>query len=139
MIATPFDQPLPAPLQPPDILLLSDGPLRNLRNFVLQHASEAGLGDTRANDLALGAHEVAVNSLKHGGGQGSLRVWVENRTLICEVEDAGHIGQPVLPHERPDATREHGRGLWLANQLCDLVQIRSLPTGSVVRLHMRLP
>ena len=28
------------------------------------------------------------------------------------------------------------RGLWLANQLCDLVQIRTLPAGTVVRLHM---
>jgi hypothetical protein len=31
-----------------------------------------------------------------------------------------------------------GYGLWLANQLCDLVQVRSFPTGSAVRLHMRL-
>jgi hypothetical protein len=28
-------------------------------------------------------------------------------------------------------------GLWLANQLCDLVQIRSFAAGTVVRLHMR--
>ena len=34
-----------------------------------------------------------------------------------------------------DAT---GRGLWLANQLCNLVQIRSSPEGTTVRLHMRL-
>ena len=34
--------------------------------------------------------------------------------------------------------QESGFGLWLANQLCDLVQIRSFADGSVVRLHLRL-
>ena len=29
-----------------------------------------------------------------------------------------------------------GRGLRIANQLCDLVQIRSTPEGTTVRLHM---
>lgn len=29
-----------------------------------------------------------------------------------------------------------GRGLWLANQACDLVQLRSSATGTVVRLEM---
>jgi anti-sigma regulatory factor (Ser/Thr protein kinase) len=33
--------------------------------------------------------------------------------------------------------REGGRGLWLVNQLCDLVQLRSSAAGGVVRLHMR--
>ncbi|MEA2473452.1 MAG: hypothetical protein QOE06_1367, partial [Thermoleophilaceae bacterium] len=31
-----------------------------------------------------------------------------------------------------------GRGLWLVNQLCDLVQLRSLRDGCAVRLHMAL-
>jgi hypothetical protein len=30
-----------------------------------------------------------------------------------------------------------GFGVWLANQVCDLVQIRSVAAGTVVRLHMR--
>ena len=30
-----------------------------------------------------------------------------------------------------------GRGLGLANALCDLVQIRTGSTGTVVRLHVR--
>ncbi len=29
-----------------------------------------------------------------------------------------------------------GRGLWLANRLCDLVQVRSGEQGTVVRLHV---
>ena len=37
--------------------------------------------------------------------------------------------QPVL--DEPG-----GRGLWLANQLCDLVQVRTFENGNVVRIHM---
>jgi len=42
----------------------------------------------------------------------------------------------VLPQFGLGATG--GWGLWLANQLCDLVQLRELPEGSVVRLHQHL-
>ena len=31
-----------------------------------------------------------------------------------------------------------GKGLWLVNQLCDLVQARTSHAGTVARLHMRL-
>jgi hypothetical protein len=32
-----------------------------------------------------------------------------------------------------------GRGLWLARQLCDLVELRSDPVGTTVRLYLTLP
>jgi hypothetical protein len=41
--------------------------------------------------------------------------------------------------ERPTSERDGGRGLWMVNQLCDLVQLRSFPDGAAVRLHMYLP
>ena len=37
----------------------------------------------------------------------------------------------------PRRTPVGGRGLWIANQLCELVQVRTFLTGSVVRLHVR--
>ena len=45
---------------------------------------------------------------------------------------------PLADRRPPSADRPGGRGLWMANQLCDLVQVRSFPEGSVVRLHMKL-
>jgi hypothetical protein len=36
----------------------------------------------------------------------------------------------------PDSPR--GRGLLIANRLCDLVQTHTAPTGTTTRLHMRL-
>jgi hypothetical protein len=38
----------------------------------------------------------------------------------------------------PADGQPYGRGLWIANQLCDLVQIRSSAAGTVVRMQMRL-
>ena len=98
----------------------------------------AGISEVRAGDLVLATHEVATNSIRHAGGEGVLRVWHDFDTVICEVSDRGRIDKPLAGRARPDLDgRRGGWGLWLANQLCDLVQLRTLPDGSVVRLHLR--
>jgi len=74
----------------------------------------------------------------HGGGEGTLRMWREQNTLLVEVHDRGHLEEPLIGRTRPGPEQPTGRGLWVVNHLCDLVQIRSAPTGSVVRVHMRL-
>jgi hypothetical protein len=53
------------------------------------------------------------------------------------VESAGRFEAPLAGREQPTMFDDHGRGLWLVNQLCDLVQVRSLATGSIVRIHLR--
>ena len=83
-------------------------------------------------------NEIAGNSLLHGGGSGVLRMWAEPSTLICEIADSGNIADPLVGRQSPSLERVGGRGLWLANQLCDLVQIRSGGSGTVIRLHVRL-
>ena len=85
----------------------------------------------------LATHEVATNSIRHGGGEGTLRVWHEDDMVVCEVRDRGRLDQPLAGRARPALEDEGGWGLWLANQLCDLVQIRTLPDGNVVRLLLR--
>jgi hypothetical protein len=81
---------------------------------------------------------VATNSLRHGGGRGVLRLWCAANAVVCEVSDAGRIDAPLVGRHRPAPTQTSGFGVWLANQVCDLVQVRSFPEGSVVRLHMSL-
>ena len=53
------------------------------------------------------------------------------------MRDDGSFDEPLAGRVRPMPAQMGGYGLWVANQVCDLVQIRSLPGGSAVRLHMR--
>ena len=111
--------------------------MREVRAFVATHASAAGLVGERASDLVLAVHEVATNSVRHGGGTGELTIWRDGDTVLCEVQDAGCITDPLADRTAPNFESESGRGLWLANSLCDLVQLRSLPGRTIVRLHRR--
>jgi anti-sigma regulatory factor (Ser/Thr protein kinase) len=111
--------------------------LGTVRRFTMQHATEAGLTDVQVADLVLVVNEIATNSLRHGGGRGVLRIWHENGSVIAEVSDSGYVSQALVGRVKPTVQRENGRGMWLANQLCDLVQLRSSPQGTVVRMHMR--
>jgi anti-sigma regulatory factor (Ser/Thr protein kinase) len=132
-----LDKPLPEP--PPDVPELEFGldTLMPVRVLVADEAEAAGIGSERANGLSLAVVEVAANSVRHGGGTGRLRVWREPDGVVCEVRDAGRIDDPLVGRVVPSPRPEGGRGLWLANHLCDLVQIRSFADGAAVRLHMR--
>jgi anti-sigma regulatory factor (Ser/Thr protein kinase) len=136
-IEAPFDEPLPD--APPEAQLISFGAkdLHEVRAFVEEHAMLAGLSRSRSADLLLAADEIVSNSLRHGGGHGELRMWSDPDALLCEISDTGRILDPLVGRRRPDGTEEQGYGLWLVNQVCDLVQIRTFPTGSVIRLHIR--
>lgn len=137
-LAAPFDQPLPPPLGITSTLDFQDGSLAPVRSFVQKHALAAGLGVEATRDFVLAVHEVVANSIRHAGGQGTMTLWPEDGSLICEVRDVGRIEEPLVGRERPEIDQDGGRGLWLANQLCDLVQIRSSPAGNTVRVHIAI-
>ena len=89
-----------------------------------------------SDHLVLAADELATNSIRHGGGGGILRLWREPEAVVCEVRDRGTITEPLVGRARPDANQAAGRGLWIVNEVCDLVQIRALAGGNVVRVRM---
>jgi anti-sigma regulatory factor (Ser/Thr protein kinase) len=113
--------------------------LRSLRRFVAAFAADAGLAHDRADDLVLAVSEIATNSVCHGGGSGTLHAWLDDETVVCQISDRGRIKEPLAGRRRPRADQPSGRGLWLANHLCDLVQIRVAPHGSIIRIHQRGP
>jgi anti-sigma regulatory factor (Ser/Thr protein kinase) len=132
------DDPLP---EPPRVLLeltFGTGRMAQLRRVVGSHAARYGVAASRLDDLVVSVDEVANNSIEHGGGHGLLRLWRDSKALVCEVRDAGVIGDPLVGRRRPDPRAERGRGLWLANQLCDLVQVRTGSGGTTVRLHVTI-
>jgi anti-sigma regulatory factor (Ser/Thr protein kinase) len=137
-IARPFAVPMPEPPPDAESYGFDAGRSAFLREVVAAHATVAGLPPRRARDLAFAVNEVTTNSVRHGGGRGVLRMWTDDGAVLCEVRDAGHLEGPLAGRLRPTGD-SGGWGLWLANQLCDLVQPRSYPAGSAVRLHMERP
>jgi anti-sigma regulatory factor (Ser/Thr protein kinase) len=133
-----YDDPLPAPASPPRELEFSRGALREVRNFVTDFAVEEGAAPDRVADLTLAVNEVVANSVRYGGGDGAVGVWRDGDTLLCEVSDGGTISDPFAGRRRPTSEQFGGRGLWIANRACDLVQVRSSPGRTTVRLHMEL-
>jgi anti-sigma regulatory factor (Ser/Thr protein kinase) len=134
----PFTTPLPAPPSGTRQFAFGLGELATVRGMVAAFAAQAGLDPRRNDELVAAAHEVATNSVRHGGGRGALRLWRDDRSVICDFTNRGRIDDPMVGRERPLTGSAGGRGLWLANQMCDLVQIRTMPTGTVVRLHKKL-
>jgi anti-sigma regulatory factor (Ser/Thr protein kinase) len=120
-------------------LLYGPGGLAGVRDKVTACAARHGLKGNSLRELLVAVTEVASNSVKHGGGSGTLRTWAEGDVLVCEFHDAGHIRDALAGRVRPVPSQIGGRGLWLVHQLCDLVQIRSSADGgTTIRLSTSL-
>jgi anti-sigma regulatory factor (Ser/Thr protein kinase) len=89
-------------------------------------------------DLILAVNEAVTNAFVHGGNEGELRIWRDDREPVCEIIDNGTFHEPLAGRRRPEPDWPSGRGVWLMNQLCDLVELRPADTGTVVRLHVEL-
>ncbi|MDX6532539.1 MAG: hypothetical protein QOF68_283, partial [Gaiellales bacterium] len=46
------------------------------------------------------------------------------------------LDDPLAGHLPPSPMAPDGWGLWLSRQICDLVDVRSNESGTVVRLHV---
>jgi anti-sigma regulatory factor (Ser/Thr protein kinase) len=110
--------------------------LRPVRGLVGAVAAQAGLAADRCADLVIAASEVAANTLKHTSGGGIVRVWATGDEVLCQLEDGGHITDPLAGYRRPAGDVAAGQGLWLVNQVCDLAEVRTSEAGTTIRLHM---
>jgi anti-sigma regulatory factor (Ser/Thr protein kinase) len=135
----PFNGSLPSPPAEREELAYTAHGLGAIRSLVARRGAEAGLEETSREDLVLAINELVTNSVQYGGGGGTLRIWSEPGALVCDVRDRGFIDDPLVGRLPPPVDQHGGRGLWLVNHLCDLVQVRSSPDGTTIRVHMRLP
>jgi anti-sigma regulatory factor (Ser/Thr protein kinase) len=108
--------------------------LSALRGFIQGRAAKGGLDDERVDDLVYAVNEVVTNSICHGEGRARVSFWVDSGAVVCEVRDRGWVRDPLAGRVAPHPDRVSGRGLWLVNQLCDLVQLRSSPAGTTLRM-----
>ena len=114
-----------------------------LRAAVAAHGSRAGLSDGRTRDLVLAVHELAANAVRHGAGQGRLRLWATPAGVRCEVTDHGPDGDGpgAEAADAADAALWHvepGHGLWLVRRIADGASVQSDPTGTVAAVSFRL-
>jgi anti-sigma regulatory factor (Ser/Thr protein kinase) len=125
------------------LVFRSASDLRAIRRFVKVLALRAGLPARRVAELCLAVNEVATNTLVHTNNQrGLLSLWQDSETgsLICEINDSGQLPNRLVGRIPPTPSQRDGRGLILANVLCDLVEIPTgrIGSGTTVRLHMAL-
>lgn len=116
----------------PPLLDLSfdTGTLHTARDRIRACASRAGFGEDQAEDVVLAIHELAANVIRHGGGEGRLRVWALAGGLHCQVDDgvASELAVNSLPCEP-------GHGLWVVRQVASQMQTLSSPAGTSVQVR----
>lgn len=133
--AARFNRPLPPPpAGAASMPYETSAELAAVRAFVRKHAAEV-LAAGRAAELMLAAHELAANTLKHTPGGGRITVWSEPGLMVCQVDDSGHLANPLAGQLPPVPLGPGGRGLLLVNQLCDLVRVHTGPGGTSIRVH----
>ncbi|MFJ6700324.1 anti-sigma factor RsbA family regulatory protein [Streptomyces sp. NPDC091272] len=132
------DSPLPEPGEAVVVAFDETG-LGRARDEADRWAAAAGLSSAGRADWLLAVGEATSNSVRHGGGRGRLRMWREGDELIAEISDRGTLADPLTGLRRPDpVAAAGGRGVWIMHQLCDLVEIRAVSQGLVLRLHLGL-
>jgi anti-sigma regulatory factor (Ser/Thr protein kinase) len=130
------------PLSPPAPGVMSYAyttDLAAVRAVVYRYARQAGLSESRAIDLVLAVSEVAANTVRHAKSPGSLKIWYDTEEIVCQIQDDGTITDPLAGRRQPSLEAMGGHGLWIVNQVCDEVEMRSDETGTTIRLHMDLP
>jgi len=107
------------------------------RAFVRDRAALAGVVETRSMDLALATSEILANAQDHGARPTALRTWTDGGYLVCQIDDAGAgLADPLAGYRPPGTEQRAGRGLWLARQVVDLMQIAPGPRGTSVRFQV---
>ncbi|WP_159765960.1 sensor histidine kinase [Streptomyces sp. HM190] len=106
------------------------------RAFAVREARRLGLGEARMHDLTLAVAELTTNSVVHGGGSGTLRIWSEGGQIVCEVHDLGRLTDPLAGRRPPARDQPGGRGLLLVHHVADLVRLHTAPDGTTVRIHL---
>ncbi|OEJ49911.1 anti-sigma factor RsbA family regulatory protein [Streptomyces agglomeratus] len=110
--------------------------LPSARHFAVERAAGLGLSGIRLEDVALIVAELTTNSVVHGGGSGTIRVWSDADQVVLEVRDHGYLSDPLAGRRPATRDQQGGRGLLLVHYLSDLVRIHTGPDGTAIRCYI---
>ena len=112
-------------------------PARHAVSAVIAAGGWSGLD--RGDDLILAMSEIVTNSIRYGRGRRELRVWTDRETVTCEVSDDGNgPDDPLIGYRPPRPDTIGGRGMWIAQQLCDALAITRIGSSTVVRFAVTM-
>lgn len=131
------EPPLPAPPAAVEEICVTED-LARVRRRIGASRATAPLSAGRREDFVLAANEAAINALEYGRAPRRLRLWRSDEAVVAEVTGQGGIEDPLAGRRRPDPGARRGRGLWLVNQVCDLVELRSRAGQTTLRMHVRV-
>jgi anti-sigma regulatory factor (Ser/Thr protein kinase) len=130
-----YNQPLAHPPGAASLSFDADA-LPEARSFAVREAGRLGLAEDRRQDLMLAVAELTTNSVVHGGGTGTLRVWADGHRIVCEVHDRVRLTDPLAGRRPPARDQLGGRGLMLVHYVTDLVRLHTAPDGTTVRFYL---
>jgi anti-sigma regulatory factor (Ser/Thr protein kinase) len=130
-----YNRPLPAPPRA-KTLRFDLATVAAARKFAATVARKLRLPEARITDLEIAVTELAANSVTHGGGAGVIAIWADSGHIVCQVEDAGHLTDPLAGRTPVAADSIRGRGLLMVNRVADLVRTHSTPDGTTIRIHL---
>jgi hypothetical protein len=111
--------------------------LSQMRRRIEASRAACALSRRQRGDFVLALNEAMTNALKYDAPPRAVRLWRSGPHVIGEVVGCGRIEDPLAGRRRPSPIATRGRGLWMVNQLCDLVQLRSTGCRTTLRMHMR--
>jgi anti-sigma regulatory factor (Ser/Thr protein kinase) len=110
------------------------------RELVRTRGEAAGLAPRDVEDMVLAAGEVAANALVHGRPPRTVWCYADDGALVCHVHDAGAgPSDPLVGYMPPARRSREAHGLWVAHQLCGIVEVAADESGAHVYLRAPLP
>jgi hypothetical protein len=116
-----------------------DGDLRELRRFIAGSAVARGMAGGGAQMLVLAASEIGAYLKNRWPASTAVRVWEQQAAAVCDFrQPGGSVTDPFLALRPAGLVPGDGDGLWLANQICDWMEIRPAATGGCA-IQMQVP
>jgi hypothetical protein len=115
-----------------------EGDLHAFRLAVADDPAVRPLRVERREDLVFAINEAVSNAVRHGDGHCRTRIWKSGSSVVSEVRSKTTVSDSLAGRVRPLLDATDGRGLWLINQVCDLVELRSGEDGMTLRMHVHL-
>jgi hypothetical protein len=129
-----FESPLPVSPLDCTVLALEAVSPELVRRQVARSAGQSRLDQERSQALVEAVALIVTDSLRRGQRGGELRIWLRPDAVVCEIRHDSGFEDPMVGRRGRRPEQEKGAALWPANQLSDLIQVRSTPQGGVVRV-----